>query len=93
MLLFGNPDEDRIITSHIERLNHTLSMSLPRFARVSNGHSKSLRHDKAMLALVVAWYSFGWKNEALKGKTPVMASGVADHVWTIEELVEQAARF
>jgi hypothetical protein len=27
----------------------------------------------------------------LKGKTPAMASGLSDHVWTIKELIEKAA--
>jgi hypothetical protein len=42
--------------------------------------------------LFAAWYNFGRKQEALKVKTPAMASGLSDHVWTIEELVEQAGR-
>ena len=90
MSLFGNPDEDRIVTSHIERFNLTLRMSLRRFTWLTNAHSKSLRHHKAMQALFVAWYNFGRKHEALKGKTPAMASKLTDHVWTIKELVERA---
>jgi hypothetical protein len=38
-----------------------------------------------------AWYNFGRKHEALKGKTPAMASKLTDHVWTIKELIERAA--
>jgi hypothetical protein len=26
-----------------------------------------------------------------EGKTPAMASGLGDHVWTIKELIERAA--
>ena len=44
-----------------------------------------------MQALFVAWYNFGRKHEALKGNTPAMASGIADHVWTIKEMIEKAA--
>jgi transposase-like protein/IS1 family transposase len=89
--MFGEPDEDNICTSHIERFNLTYRMSLRRFTRLTNGHSKSLRHHKAMQALFVAWYNFGRKHETLKGKTPAMASGLSDHVWTIKELIEKAA--
>jgi IS1 family transposase len=48
---FGNPDWDRICTSHIERLNLTLRMNLRRFTRLTNEHSKSLKHHTAMQAI------------------------------------------
>jgi transposase InsO family protein len=88
--MFGNCDEDKISTSHIERFNLTVRMTLRRFTRLTNGHSKSLRHHTAMQALFVAWYNFARKHETLKGQTPAMASGLSDHVWTIKELIEKA---
>jgi transposase-like protein/IS1 family transposase len=89
--MFGDCDEDKISTSYIERFNLTVRMSLRRFTRLTNGHSKSLRHHTAMQALFVAWYNFARKNEALKNQTPAMASNLTDHVWTIKELIERAA--
>jgi IS1 family transposase len=89
--IFGAPEDDKISTSHIERFNLTVRMSLRRFTRLTNAHSKSLKHHAAMQALFVAWYNFARKNEALKGATPAMASGLSDHVWTIKELIERAA--
>jgi hypothetical protein len=44
-----------------------------------------------MQALFVAWYNFGRKHEALKGRTPAMASGLADRALSIKELIENAA--
>ena len=79
-----------ISTSNIERFNLTVRITLRRFTRLANGHSKSRRHHTAMQALFVAWYDFARKHEALKGNTPVMASGLSDHVWTIKEPIEKA---
>jgi transposase InsO family protein len=91
-LLDGDCEDDRISTSHIERLNLTVRMTLRRFTRLTNAYSKSLRHHTAMQALFVAWYNFARKHETLKGDTPAMASGLTERVWTIKELIGQAAK-
>jgi transposase-like protein/IS1 family transposase len=87
----GNPNESRISTSHIERFNLTVRMSMRRFTRLTNAHSKSRKHHVAAQALFVAWYNFARKHETLKGKSPAMASGLADHVWSVRELLERGA--
>lgn len=84
---FGNPDQDKICTSHIERFNLTMRMNNRRFTRLTNAFSKSLDHHKAMLAIVFVWYNWCRKHETIK-MTPAMASGVADKKWTIRELLE-----
>jgi IS1 family transposase len=89
--MFGAPEEDRICTSHIERFNLTLRMSCRRHTRLTNAHSKSLKHHVAMQALFVAFYNFCRKHETLEGKTPAMASGIVDKVWTIQELLVKAS--
>jgi transposase InsO family protein len=89
--MFGDCDDDRISTSHIERFNLTVRMTLRKFTRLTNAHSKSLRHHTAMQALFVAWYNLCRRHETLKGNTPAMASGLSDHVWTVRELLQRAA--
>ncbi len=70
---------------------HIVRITLRRFTRLANAHSKSLRRHTAMQALFVAWYNLCRKHEALKGETPAMASMLTDHVWTIKEMIDRAA--
>jgi len=44
-----------------------------------------------MQAIFFAHYNFCRKHETLKGKTPAMASGLTEKVWTVKELLERAA--
>lgn len=90
--MFGDCDEDRICTSHIERFNLTMRMNNRRFTRLTNGHSKSVRHHAAMQALFVAWYNFCRKHEALRGKTPAMASGLTLEAHSLTWLISSSAQ-
>jgi hypothetical protein len=88
--VFGNPDMDEVSTSYSERLNLSVRMHVRRYTRLTNAHSKSTRHHSAMTALFVAWYNFCRRNQALVRMTPAMAAGLTDHVWSIEELLDEA---
>jgi hypothetical protein len=88
---FGRLDWGRICTSHVERLNRTLRMTMRRFTRLTNAHSKSHKHHVAMQAVFFAWYNLCRKHESLGGQTPAMASGVTTRAWTIRELLERTA--
>lgn len=87
--MYGNPKPEQICTSHVERFNLTMRMTLRRFTRLTNGHSKSYRHHVAMQALFVAFYNFCRKHETIK-KTPAMAAGLSAGQWTLRELIEHA---
>lgn len=82
----GNPKVEEIGTSRIERANLTLRMSQRRWTRLTNAHSKSFKHMEAAFALHACYYNWVRKH-ATVGSTPAQAAGLADHQWTISELV------
>lgn len=88
--VYGEPDPEKVCTSHVERLNLTIRMAMRRFTRLTNAHSKSLKHHAAMQAIFFCFYNFCRKHETIR-KTPAMAAGLADKVWTVRGLIEQAA--
>lgn len=85
--VIGFPEADKISTSHVERSNLTVRMSMRRFTRLTNGHSKKIENHGHAFSLFVVHYNFCRKHSSLKGQTPAMAAGLADHVWSLEELV------
>jgi hypothetical protein len=87
--VFGSPDLETCSTSFVERTNLSVRNHLKRFARRGTGFSKSMRHHAAMVAIFVAWFNFCRVHETLRC-TPAMETGLASHVWSVEELVEAA---
>ena len=87
--IFGQPDPDRICTSIIERSNLSLRMGLRRFTRLTNGFSKKWENHWAAVILWYTWYNFGRVHKSLRC-TPAMEAGIANHVWTVRELLEAA---
>ena len=82
----GDPDMATISTSHVERSNLTMRMGMRRFTRLTNGFSKKIENHENMVALHFMYYNFARVHQTLR-VTPAMAAGVADHVWTVEEIV------
>lgn len=83
----GNPDPKKISTSHIERQNLTMRMSMRRFTRLTNGFSKKVENHLAHLALHYMYYNFCRIHKTLR-VTPAMEAGIADHVWTLQKVVD-----
>jgi len=83
----GNPDLDRASTSHVERKNGTLRQWCKRLTRLTYAFSKKWDNLKAALALHFAHYNFCRIHGSLR-ITPAMATGVSDHVWSLNELIE-----
>jgi transposase-like protein/IS1 family transposase len=86
----GNPDEDRICTSHIERSKKTLRMQIRRLTRLTDAHSKKWENHHAAMNLFFAFYNFCRVHSTIK-KTPAMAAGLTNHAWSVGELLMKVA--
>ncbi len=86
----GDPDEAHISTSHVERANLSVRTHLRRFTRLSLGFSKTVAHLKAAVNLYMAFFNFCRVHQTLR-VTPAMQAGIADHIWTVQELLEWVA--
>lgn len=81
----GDPDPKHVSTSFVERQNLSMRMSIRRFTRLTNAFSKKLENHAAAVALWFMYYNFCRVHTTLR-VTPAMESGIANHVWSIEEL-------
>lgn len=82
----GKPEFKHISTSYVERQDLTMRMSMKRFARLSNGFSKKVENHEHMVALHYMYYNFARIHKSLR-VTPAMEAGVADHVWSLDEII------
>jgi IS1 family transposase len=85
-VLSGEPDQNHISTSFVERQNLTMRMGMRRFTRLTNGFSKKIENHGHAVALHFMHYNFCRVHKTLR-VTPAMEAGLTDHVWTIEELL------
>jgi hypothetical protein len=85
-------------TSLVERYHGTQRHFNARKRRKAYTFSKELCFHESATWLVVLWYNFGWCVRTLREKvqegppryhqrTPAMAAGLADHAWTMAELL------
>ena len=58
-----------------------------RFTRLTNAFSKKIDNHGHAVALYFMFYNFCRVHQTLR-VTPAMEAGLADHVWTVEELCE-----
>jgi IS1 family transposase len=81
----GNPDPKHISTSHVERQNLTMRMSMRRFTHLTNAFSKKIDNHCAALALYFFYYNFCRQHKSLR-VSPAMAAGVTDELLSMENL-------
>jgi IS1 family transposase len=84
--IMGHPDPAHVSTSFVERQNLTMRMHLRRFTRLTNGFSKKLENHRHAVALYFMYYNFAKVHQSLR-VTPAMEAGMADHVWSLEEII------
>jgi len=84
--VMGNPESDRICTSHVERQNLSIRMGMRRMTRLTNAFSKKWANLEAAYALWFAFYNFCRVHKSLR-VTPAMEAGIASHPWTVAELL------
>ena len=80
----GDPDPRYISTSHVERQNLTMRMSMRRFTRLTNAFSKKVKNHAA--ALCIMFCNFVRIHMTLR-VTLAMEAGVANHAWSVDEIV------
>lgn len=94
----GVKEDGVLSTSYVERLNLTIRNSLARFVRKGMNFSKNKNVHTRVVDFFQAWYNFCKPHDSLKlpfndtkrkwtKRTPAMAEGITDHVWSFRELL------
>jgi IS1 family transposase len=94
-VVFGElPEGESISTSYLERHNATDRQRNARKGRKTYRFSKDWEVHEAMTTFTMYSYNFCWVVRTLRQqvgpssyrqRTPAMAAGLADHVWSLEE--------
>jgi hypothetical protein len=75
------------------RHNVDFAQLVKSYAADPNGFSKKLDNHMAAIALHFLHYNFARPHKTLANpypRTPAMASGIADHVWSLTEIIARA---
>lgn len=84
-MVLGSPDSTDASTSYVERQNLTMRMHMRRFTRLTNAFPKKVENLAHAVSLHFMYYNFARVHPTLR-VTPAMKAGIADHVWTLEEI-------
>ena len=85
----GNPDQEHVSTSYVERQNLTMRMHMRRFTRLTNAFSKKVENHAAAVGLHYMFYNFA-KIHKTHRVTPAMQAGISDRVWSLEDIAKLA---
>ena len=82
----GRPDPEHISTSSVERQNWSVSTSMRRYTRLSNGFSRKIENQTAAVAINYFAYNF-IKIHRTPRVTPAMAAGVTGRLFDVMDVV------
>ncbi len=96
--MLGADSDGYIGTSYVERINLTIRTSIVRFVRKTMNFSKTMKMHTKAFDIFQAWYNFVKPHDSLKlriysgnrkwfQRTPAMAEGITDHIWSLKELL------
>ena len=84
--LHGSHGGKDINTSYIERFNATMRERLATLTRRCRHASQRLEAVQWGMYLIGCTYNLCWVHQQL-GRTPAMAAGLADHTWSVKEVL------
>ena len=84
--IIGSAEKKHVSTSHVERHNLTMRMSMRRFTRLTNAFSKKIDSHIHALSLYFVFYNFARVHKTLR-TSPAMAAGITDRLWSMEDIV------
>ena len=85
--VMGNPDKKHVSTSYAERHNLQMRMSLRRFTRLTNAHSKKIENHIHAISMYTMYYNFCRIHSTLK-VAPAMEAGVSSKLWSLEDMIK-----
>lgn len=89
-VIVGDPANDEISTSLVERQNLTIRMHMRRLTRLTNGFSKKLENFRAAVALHFAYYNFVRMHSTIRA-TPAMEAGLSKSPLEVGDLIDLAS--
>jgi hypothetical protein len=81
------PSEDDIDTTDVENLNSIIRERLGRFVRRTKCFSKIPQKPACSVSLFQFYWDF--INNTVRGKSPGVAEGLTDHLWTWQEFLHK----
>ena len=86
---YGTTEMEGISNSFVERQNLTMRMSMKRFARRTNAHSKKFENHVHMVSLYFLHYNFCRIHQTIRC-TPAMEAGITDTLYDMEWIAKLA---